>query len=223
MDKYYLAYEDRYKKIHSQGALWFGDNPTPELVSWVNYFNIDKNDKICEVGCGEGRDTLYLSSLGYDILGVDVSKSAIDKCVELAKYKNLEAKFEVIDGTDLDSKIKIQYKWMYSVGTLHMLVKDDDRHDFLESIYSRLEEGGHLLLVNMGDGLSENMTDIDENFEFEETLQNGNTMNIKVIPYRSVNLETHRKELESIGFKIDNIKITENQNYGKCITSYVSK
>lgn len=223
MGKYYLAYEDRYKKIHAEGTTWFSDNPTPELIDWINYFKINKNDKICEVGCGEGRDTLNLSSLGYDVLGIDISESAIEKCMEIAKSKNLDAKFKVLDATELDKKMEESYKWIYSIGTLHMLVKANDRQNFLKSIYSRLEVGGNLLLVNMGDGINEKMTDIGEDFEFRETLQNGDNIDVKVIPFKSVNLENHIKELEAIGFKIDNIKITENQNYGKCITVYTSK
>lgn len=223
VEKYYLAYEDRYKQVHSNGSTWFSDNPTPELIDWITHFKIDKNDKICEVGCGEGRDTLNLSNLGYSVLGIDVSKSAVDKCIEIAKSKNLGAEFKVIDATELDKKLDYSYKWMYSIGTLHMLVKDNDRKNFLKSIYNRLEVGGHLLLVNMGDGINEKMTDIEEDFEFRETLQNGEDIDVKVIPFRAVNLDNHSRELEDIGFKIDDIKITENQNYGKCITVYASK
>lgn len=61
MKKYYFAYEDRYKQIHSEGLLWFQDKPTPELLEWIESNGILLGSNICEIGCGEGRDALYLS------------------------------------------------------------------------------------------------------------------------------------------------------------------
>lgn len=46
MKKYYLAYDERYKKAHSEGILWFSKNPTPDLLKWIEYYNIAKQDKI---------------------------------------------------------------------------------------------------------------------------------------------------------------------------------
>lgn len=46
MKKYYLAYDERYKKAHSEGILWFSNNPTPDLLKWIEHYDISKQDKI---------------------------------------------------------------------------------------------------------------------------------------------------------------------------------
>ncbi len=98
------------KKVHSEGILWFSKNPTPDLLKWIEYYNISKQDKICEVGCGEGRDALYLEIKGYKVKGIDASESAINKCKELAN-KNLEnVEFEVEEIINLDSREITKYK-----------------------------------------------------------------------------------------------------------------
>ena len=37
------------------------------------YCAVNKNDNILDLGCGEGRDSIYLLDNGYDVLAVDYS------------------------------------------------------------------------------------------------------------------------------------------------------
>lgn len=39
-----------------------------------------KNQKILDLGCGKGRNSIYLADKGYGVFGVDFSKSAIAAC-----------------------------------------------------------------------------------------------------------------------------------------------
>ncbi|MGL5642011.1 MAG: class I SAM-dependent methyltransferase [Paraclostridium sp.] len=223
MKKYYLAYDERYKKAHSEGILWFSKNPTPDLLKWIEHYDISKQDKICEVGCGEGRDTLYLGIKGYKVNGIDASESAINKCKELAN-KNLEnVEFGVEEIINLDNSEIIKYKWIYAVGVLHMLVDDNDRNLFLKSIYNMLDRGGHVLLVNMGEG--EMKTDTSKAFEIQERSNNseGKKVMVASTSYRSINWENHIKELEDAGFLIEKTINTQNNEYGNCMVVYLKK
>lgn len=225
MKKYYLAYDERYKKAHSEGILWFSKNPTPDLLKWIEHYDISKQDKICEVGCGEGRDALHLGIKGYKVKGIDASESAINKCKELVN-KNLEnVEFEVEEIINLDNSEIEKYKWIYSVGVLHMLVDDNDRNLFLKSIYNMLDRGGHVLLVNMGDGEGEMKTDTSKAFEIQERSNNseGKKVMVASTSYRSINWENHIKELEDAGFLIEKTINTQNNEYGNCMVVYLKK
>lgn len=43
---------------------------------------LKENFQIIEVGCGNGRDALYFSSLGYSVIGIDASENAVAFCRE---------------------------------------------------------------------------------------------------------------------------------------------
>lgn len=225
MQKYYYAYDERYKRAHSESIRWFSDTPTSELLEWINDHNISLEDEVLEVGCGEGRDAIYLSSKGYKVTAVDVSEFAILKCKELAAKARLSVDWKVADALYLEQSITKKYKWIYSIGTLHMLVDDRDRDQFLNSIFNLLEPNGKLLIVSMGDGKVERKTDTSTAFEIQERSNNysGKKVMVTSTSYRAINWKNHEKELKKAGFVIEKKLITENHEYGQCMTVYLSR
>jgi 2-polyprenyl-3-methyl-5-hydroxy-6-metoxy-1,4-benzoquinol methylase len=225
MKKYYLAYEDRYKKVHSEGLTWFRREPTPELSQWVDYNKIQHDDEICEIGCGEGRDALHLSKNGYRITAIDASQAAISKCIQFANEKGLDVNFKVLDILSADMNHLNKFKWIYSIATLHMLVDENDRRGFLKALYDLLQPNGKLLLINMGDGQTERMTDTSTAFELQERNhdETGRKLMIAGTSFRSINWENHKAEIEEAGFFIQKMLNTENKEYGKCMTAYLER
>ena len=49
MNKYYKAYEKRYKQMYELKELWEVSDKTPEVVNTILKYNINKNDKILEL------------------------------------------------------------------------------------------------------------------------------------------------------------------------------
>lgn len=72
-------------KYYQRGQEWWGE----KLVDWFSYWdrfkslNLQKNEKILEIGFGQGKMLDALSKKGYQIWGVEKSKF----CVELVKQK----------------------------------------------------------------------------------------------------------------------------------------
>lgn len=77
-----------------QDENYFG-NPYPELVDYFKSF--DKGLKIIDLGCGQGRDTLALGRLGFEVTGVDISKVGIEQLNQKAKIENLQVTGIVAD------------------------------------------------------------------------------------------------------------------------------
>ncbi|WDV46542.1 class I SAM-dependent methyltransferase [Clostridiaceae bacterium M8S5] len=123
MKKYYHAYNERYKQVHEKGILWFSSDHTPEVHDWIEYYGISKYSNICEIGCGEGRDAISLAEKGFNITAVDISKEAIKKCKELSREKSIEVNWIVSDAIDLQKDVNMKFDYIYSIGTLHMLVE----------------------------------------------------------------------------------------------------
>ena len=59
-EKYYKAYNERYKTAHNLGVSWSSDIATPIVRETLNKYNINKNKKLLEIGCGEGRNARLL-------------------------------------------------------------------------------------------------------------------------------------------------------------------
>jgi len=54
----------------------------------LNEFSPTK--KIIDIGCGNGRDSLFFASHGLNVLGIDGSLSAISSCQKIAQHMSLE-------------------------------------------------------------------------------------------------------------------------------------
>ena len=80
MRSYYKAYDDRYRTIHEKGLQWSSTVCTPIVMEILERYGIRKDQKILEIGCGEGRDAGPLLAAGYDLTATDVSPAAVACC-----------------------------------------------------------------------------------------------------------------------------------------------
>lgn len=89
------AWEEAYRSIES---LW-GLKPDHILV---DYASLVPKGFVFDLGIGEGRNALFFAKMGYEVEGVDISQTAIDRCIERAKKANLKVKAEVGDLREVD-------------------------------------------------------------------------------------------------------------------------
>lgn len=225
MKKYYLAYDERYRTIHRKGLLWFSSRPSPELVQWLRYYNVPAGAHLCDVGCGEGRDALYAASLGYKVTALDISPQAIAKCRDLSQARGLHVNWRIGDALELDRWLGQRFTWVYSVATLHMLTETRDRQQFLRALWSVLEPGGKLLLVNKGDGHSQSCTDPAQAFEEQERRHQFTNTPVRIVSttYRAVDWTTHRAELEQAGLTVERTLSTASEDYQRSMTVYLTR
>ena len=85
--KYYTAYDERYRQVHAQNLQWFQSTPSPIVEETMREFAITAKHKLLEIGCGEGRDAYPLLVQGFDLLATDVSPEAIAYCRKNAPDK----------------------------------------------------------------------------------------------------------------------------------------
>lgn len=198
--KYYEAYDDRYRQVHSQNLQWFYDDPSPVVTQTIEEFGISRQDLILELGCGEGRDAYPLLSQGYGLLATDISQEAI--AFARKKWPGFADRFAILDCVAGD--IPEKFDFIYAVAVVHMLVEDGDRDGFYAFIRKHLNPGGIGLICTMGDGEIERKSDIRTAFELQERTheQTGTQMKIAGTSCRMVNFDTFRTELERNGLII---------------------
>ena len=198
--KYYEAYDDRYRQIHSQNLQWFYDDPTPIVGEVIRDFGIDKSGKLLELGCGEGRDAIALLRQGYDLLATDISPAAIQFARE--KWPEFAKNFAVLDCVAGETDKKFEF--IYAVAVVHMLVEDTDRDAFYTFIRTHLVPNGVALICTMGDGQIQRKTDIHTAFDLQERTheQTGKPVQIASTSCRVVDFETFRAEIMRNGLQI---------------------
>jgi len=198
--KYYEAYDDRYRQVHSQNLQWFYDDPTPIIAQTMEEFGITRQASILELGCGEGRDAYPLLKQGYDLLATDISPEA--NAYAKKKWPEFADHFRILDC--VAGELPERFDFIYAVAVVHMLVEDADRDGFYTFIRNHLNPGGIGLICTMGDGQMERSSDIRTAFELQDRTheQTGKQVQIAGTSCRIVNFDTFRAELEHNGLTI---------------------
>lgn len=220
--KYYEAYDDRYRQVHSENLRWFMEDPSQIVSDVIAEFGISKTDKLLEIGCGEGRDARFLLENGYDLLTTDISAEAIAYCrKEMPRYRE---NFQVLNC--LADRLDGKFDFIYAVAVIHMLVLNEDRNGFYRFVREHLKENGIALICTMGDGIMERESDISNAFDLQERLheESGQTVCIAGTSYRAVSFETFRRELAENSLLILKEGLTEVvPDYGEMMYAVVKR
>lgn len=106
-----------------------------QLDQILNAFNITKDAKLLDVGCGTGNHSVLLADYGYDITAVDLSLDMI----AVAQSKNSKVNFQSGDITELDLGL---FKGAYSLfNVVNCIPSSKILKAFFLAIYNQLEEG----------------------------------------------------------------------------------
>ena len=64
-----------------------------------------RDSPVIDIGCGNGRDAIFFSSIGYKVIGIDSSSSAVELCRIAAKKFDIDASFKVFDISEDEAAI----------------------------------------------------------------------------------------------------------------------
>jgi len=85
----YVLLSNIWDKVYSDDTAFFGEEPS--VFAQMCYIDFKKHgvNKILELGCGQGRDTIFFASKGFEVLAIDASKVAIENLNQKIKQKNI--------------------------------------------------------------------------------------------------------------------------------------
>lgn len=84
---------DYWERLYSKKN-YFGTGPTKLAKICESIIKDNHITNILEIGCGQGRDALHFSHLGYNVYALDISEKAINFVNEMKQslnYKNITA------------------------------------------------------------------------------------------------------------------------------------
>lgn len=105
--------------------------------------------RVLDVGCGTGENALHLASLGFDVVGVDLARAAIERAQAKATARGLSAAFITHDALRLGDLGRI-FETAIDIGLLHSL-QPADRPTYAASLRSALVDGGRALVLCWSD------------------------------------------------------------------------
>jgi ubiquinone/menaquinone biosynthesis C-methylase UbiE len=142
------AYEKRYRKVYEAGAaFWEKFTPTKTLVDFLHEWKPTKGLKAVDMGCGEGRDSIFLANEGFDVTGVDSSRSGIKRAKTRAKAERANVNFIVADVTKLPMKDGT-YDLSINIACLQMIIHQHARDKHLREAHRVLGNGGTYFSCN---------------------------------------------------------------------------
>jgi tellurite methyltransferase len=131
-------FNEEYKK---EGCYW-GKEPDKGVKLILKY---KKSGDVLDLGCGEGRNALFLAENGFNVTGIDISEEGIKKFKELAKQNNLKVKGIV--GDIIKFEFDNKYDIIISNATLHFL-KENESKDMVKKIKENTKKDG-LNVINV--------------------------------------------------------------------------
>ena len=184
----------------------------------VTFLDFKKDDLLLDLGCGKGRHSIYLNSLGFNVVGADLSKNSI---LLARQFENEKLKF--IEH-DMRNPFNSKYHAILNLFTSFGFFEDDnDDIKVLKNIKNGLKPNGIAIIDFMNvkkvisNLVSEEIQTIDGiSFKINRYLRNG--FIVKEINFdadgehhtyfekvKSLDLPKIKTYLNSVDFKIKHI------------------
>ena len=126
---------------------WDVGRPQPAFVRLADRGAL--RGHLLDAGCGTGENALLAAAHGADVVGVDVSPTAIARARAKAAERGLSARFEVADALHL-SQLGLTFDTVIDSGLFHVF-DDENRASYVASLASALRSGGSCYLMCFSD------------------------------------------------------------------------
>lgn len=188
------------------------------MQNLVSFLNLNANDHLLDLGCGRGRHSVYLNSLGFNMVGADLSKNSI----KFAKqFENERLRFTE---HDMRNPFKTKFNAILNLFTSFGFFEDDNEDiAILNNIKNGLLPKGIAIIDFMNankvvKNLVAQETQTIDRITFHITRYVKDGFIVKEINFKAdgeqhtfyekvkiLNLEKINSYLNSVGFKIKHI------------------
>ena len=131
-------YSNREKSIP-----FFENKPDENLVSYFDQGILNIGNAL-ELGCGPGRNAIFLAEKGFKVDAVDLSEQSINWATERAYERNFKINFINQNIFDLNVE-EYKYDFIYDSGCFHHIAPHR-RMDYINLIKKSLKPGGYFAL-----------------------------------------------------------------------------
>ena len=128
------------KRYSKEGKIW-GETPSKSALYCLKLFKKYKIKNLLIPGSGYGRHTKFFSENKYQVIGIEISKIAI----EIAKKFDSQTRF--YNGSVIEIKtFDTNFDAIYCFNTLHLFLRDM-RFSFLRKCFNQLNTNGFVFFT----------------------------------------------------------------------------
>lgn len=195
-DFYHILYKDR---DHDEAEVF--------MSHLTSYLNIPEDGKILDLACGKGRHAVFLNSLGYRVIGADLSENSINYAKQ---FENDSLEFRVHDmSLPFGEKFDAVFNLFTSFGYFE---NEEDNLNTLKAIKENLKDDGLAVIDFMNtdyviDNLVPNEIKTVEGIPFHISRYVDNGYIIKEINFN------HDNKTYSFKERVKALKLSDFENY----------
>jgi len=135
-------WEDCYR---NEDTPWDKGEPSPGLVDFLASHPDLERGRVCVPGCGMGHDALALAAAGFDVTGVDIAPTCVERATRHAVSKSGSVRFELADF--LNTSPETPFDWIFE-HTFYCAIQPEWREAYRAAIQRWLKPGGQWLAVH---------------------------------------------------------------------------
>lgn len=141
------SWDEIYRTRRLDQIPWHSGQPDRYLVRLVNQGAIRK-DRVLDLCSGDGTNSIYLASKGFEVFGIDISPTAVRLAKERCTRRGVRCDYTVGDVLKLEAEDKFDFA--FDRGCFHHISKRD-KPRYIEIIWDFLKPRGQFYLLCFSD------------------------------------------------------------------------
>jgi SAM-dependent methyltransferase len=125
-----------YQVVPLDTIPWNTETPPDALVELVQGGKV-RPCKTIDLGCGAGNYAIYLAGLGFDVTGIDSSRTAITIATKNAQKKNIRCRFIAADLLGDLHEVNDTFDFAFDWELLHHIFPED-RETYMKNVHKIL-------------------------------------------------------------------------------------
>ncbi len=115
-------FRTQYEALYSGEDYFWGTEPADFLDKLIALKPPAPGIKVLDIGCGEGKDAVYMAQKGYNVTAFDLTPSGIRKTLRLAAERGTALNAFTADINDFETDERFDI--IYSTGTVQYLAEE---------------------------------------------------------------------------------------------------
>lgn len=147
MKQWYEELFDNYAETYDKETFTQGTIGEVDFIE--REINFDKSKRILDIGCGTGRHAIELAKRGYQVVGVDLSESQLNRAKEKAKAAGVHIDFIQQDARELNFENEFELVIMICEGAFSLMETDEMNFAILQGASNALKPNGKFIFTTL--------------------------------------------------------------------------